>query len=896
MSAPNYLTTAEVDLEALTPVMRQVVDFKRQHPNALHFVRMGDFYELFFEDAIEAAGLLDLVLTSRNKNDPRPIPMAGVPHHAIETYVERLLECGRRVAIGEQLEDPSKARGTVKRGITHVITPGVVLESGALEERQSNHILALVPGRGGEVGVAVAEVSTGAFHIDRVHHSAALGVLIARLDPREIIGPARFEAALQAVPGALGVLFTPVEPDQAAWRAADDDPAAVAAGLIRAYLAEVRPLALGVLTEPIPLDSAAHMTIGRDAVGHLELLTTARDDRRKGALLAAVDRTRTSAGARLLRSLLVAPLRDRRAIEVRHGAVAALLEDRPTRQHVRRQLDGVADLARIASRAAAGMVTPRELAAARDSLTALPQLREYLGLVGHSVALAGLAADLSGEGELAEMLTKALADEPRNHIADGEVIRPGWSAELDAVVELCRDSHSWLVRFEASEREATGITSLKVRYNRVTGHGIEIPRRHAADVPHRYHRKQTLKHTERYSTPELIDFEDKLSRAEADRLACETRLFGEIVAAVVAAVATIRRIAAALAELDVHASFAEIAAEQGYVQARMTDDAHLVLTGSRHPVVEQMLPAGTFVANDIELDGELTRIVLLTGPNMAGKSTLMRQVALSAILAQAGGFVPATEATLPVFDAVMTRIGAADDISSGASTFMVEMRETAAILDLATPRSLVLLDEIGRGTSTYDGLAIAWAVVERLHDSVGAFCLFATHYHELTVLAERLERLENAHVAVREWGDEIVFVHRLQPGPTNRSHGIAVARLAGLPDAVIERARAVLADLESRSKAVADAGMADRQPRQLSFFDAPQTLPVAAPSPAVASLLTRLAAIDTDDVSPRQAHQLLAELRDSAAALAETNELMLNSTESGSPKHHTAPAAVKKPI
>jgi DNA mismatch repair protein MutS len=840
-TVPHWLVTAEVDDGKLTAVMRQCVTAKRQHPDALVFFRLGDFYELFFEDALEGAQLLDLALTSRNKQDPRPIPMCGFPVHQMPAYVQKVLEAGRRCAVVEQLEDPATAKGIVQRGVTHVITPGVVLEAEALDAKLANRVVALAPGKAGVLGVAVADVSTGECLAGEVPHPPALAVLLVRLEAREIVLP---EAALPWLDGAAVARNLPRTVRALAGRAEVAQEAALA--LLHAYLAEVRPGASGLLLAPAPLTTVAHLDLGRETVLHLELMATARLGRRQGALLHAVDRTQTGAGARLLRALLLAPLADRQALELRHAAVQVLVTDRPTRATLRQRLARQGDLARIATRAVAGLATPRDLHVLRETLATLPDVQAALAPC-EAVALAAIGHDLTGVDDLRADLDATLCDPPRAQPTDGGVIRPGIDPQLDELCELAERSHDWLARFEADERAATGLGTLRVTYNRVSGYGIEIGRSRADQVPAHYHRKQTLKNVERYTTPALIDFERKLASATDERVALESRLFRQLVARVGERAGELRRIGHALAELDVHAGFAELAAEQGYVRPRFTDAPVLRLRGCRHPVVEQLVAHGSFVPNDVllaEQPGEHeAQLWLLTGPNMAGKSTLMRQVALAVILAQAGSFVPADDAELSPQRAVLTRIGAGDDISEGASTFLIEMRETAELLARAGPGTLVLLDEVGRGTSTGDGLAIAWAVAEALHERK-ALGLFATHYHELTKLDERLPRLRNAHVAVREWGQDIVFVHRLQPGPTSRSHGIAVARLAGLPAAVVARARELLDRFE----------MPPMPRRQIGLFEPP---PEA--DPKAAALLARLLAVDPDELSPRQAHALLAE-------------------------------------
>ncbi len=868
---PNWLTTPDVDVAALTPVMRQVVDAKRQHPDALILFRLGDFYELFFEDALEGSRLLDLALTSRNKNDPRPIPMCGFPYHAMPQHVQRVLEAGRRCAVVEQLEDAATAKGLVARGVTHVVTPGVVLEPEALDPRADHRVAALWPGKHGGLGVAVADVTTGVLQIGEVLHPTALGVLLVRLEPRELVFPALAEPWLDTLASARELPRTIREMH------GNEAPtlAQAAEQALRRYLDEVRPGAVKLLQPPQPLETTPHLTLSRETVQHLELIATVRQGRRQGALLNAVDRTLTSAGARLLRGLILAPLGDRRALQVRHAAVEALLQDRPTRESLRSVLKYQGDLARLTTRAAAGLATPREMTVLRETLRGLPELQQLLARASHSVALASVLADTQGAETLTAHLEAALADVPRAVLADGGVMRPGFDAQLDTFRELSEDAHAWLDRFETQERTASGIATLKVTYNRVSGYGIEIGRSRSDDVPERYHRKQTLKNAERYTTPELVEFERRILTADADRMARESELFRQLMAHLGGHAPLLRRIAAALAELDVHAGFAELAAQWRHVRPTLVDEPIVRLTGCRHPVIEQTLAPGAFVPNDVWLQGGLletpsvdaAQVLLITGPNMAGKSTLMRQVALAVILSQAGGFVPADQAEMGVLDAVHTRIGASDDISQGASTFMVEMRETATILGQSTERTLVLLDEIGRGTSTWDGLAIAWAVVEALHDRTRSLCLFATHYHELTSLSETLPRLRNAHVAVREWAGDIVFLHRLQSGPTNRSHGIAVARLAGLPPDVVERARGLLTELEKGAAGQSTGPLARARRKQLELFELVPVQSLSGNAPLepvpeeVTALLQALTSLDPDDLTPRQALSWLGEWR-----------------------------------
>jgi len=885
----SWITTENVDTGRLTPVMMQVVPAKRRHPDAIVFFRLGDFYELFFEDALLASRALDLTLTSRNRDDPEPIPMCGVPHHASRSYLQKLLDLGHRVAVCEQMEDPSKVKGIVKREVTHVVTPGVVLDPEALDARTPNRVMALVAMRSGAFGLAQADVTTGEFRAGVLAHVEALETALWRLEPREIVADGRLLAEVGSLVERLGRCVKtcregrPRAETEEARRLGEGG--AEAAGLLRSYLADVNAAALPMLARCEPLDAGAQLLLGREALQHLEILRTARDGRREGSLLHAVDRTSTPMGARLLRSLLVAPLAERRSIESRHACVEHLFADRPLREALCAELAHVSDLERLLGRSVARVATPRDVAAVRETLRRAAAIRGLLTVDPQAGPLDALAGDLDGGQALYAFLCEAIDDTPPLGVADGGVIRAGFDAQLDALVRLTTDAQGWLAAFEATERARTGIASLKVRYNRVTGYGIEITKANLGSVPADYIRKQSLANGERFYTPELKAFEAQLLTAESDRLAREEALFAEVRARIAAEASLLGHVARALARLDVHAGFATVAAERSHVRPNLNDERRLRLVAARHPVLEALMPPGAFVPNDLALEAEGPRVLLITGPNMAGKSTLMRQVALCAILAQAGAFVPAEQADLPILDAIFTRIGASDDIAGGASTFMVEMQETARLLRLAGPRSLVLLDEIGRGTSTYDGLSIAWAVVEHLHDSTRAFVLFATHYHELTALEEALPAVSNVHVAVRDFEGRVVFLHRLQSGATNRSHGIAVARLAGLPDAVIERSRAVLAVLEQGRDTDTRRFFegAREVPRQAGLFGAPQPEPTADDREG---LVAALAALDVEALTPVAALAELDALSRRARLLAPDPKCATRqeNRRSGSPK------------
>ncbi|MBM4342203.1 MAG: DNA mismatch repair protein MutS [Deltaproteobacteria bacterium] len=881
-SGPNWLTTQGLDPATLSPVMRQVLDAKRAHPDALVLFRLGDFYELFFEDALDASKLLDLTLTSRNKNDPRPIPMCGFPWHAAAGHVQRALEAGRRCAVVEQLQDAASAKGMIQRGVTHVITPGVVLESEALDVRRAHHLVALVAAPKGALGLAAADASTGWCGVALVSVPAALAVLLVRLDPRELVVTPAARAWIDGLAAARGVAQTD-RPGPSVRQGGEVDAALT---LLRDYLGEVRPNSPSWLEAPVRLDAVAHLQLPHQTVQHLELLATSRSGKREGSLLHAIDHTLTAGGARLLRNLVLAPLADRRAIEGRLGAVTSLHADRPGRDEIRFCLKHLCDVARVTARCAAGLAQPRELAALRDTLAAIPQVRASVAaLAESSLALAGVAADLGDTEALAAHLQAALCDNPRAQVADGGVIRPGFDRQLDELMELCDNSQAWMARYEAQERQASGLHNARVAYNSISGYGIEVSRSKADVVPAHWRRKQTLKNVERYTTPELLEFERKMLSAETERQARESAILRQLLDHVAVAGPLLRRIGRALDDLDVFAGLAHLGASQGWTRPVLHDQPLVWLGGCRHPVLEILLPQGQFVANDValahpgaqlaglpQLELEPAQLLLVTGPNMAGKSTLMRQVALCAILAQVGSFVPAEAAHLGVCDAVLTRIGAGDDIAEGASTFLVEMRETAEILRRATPRTLVVLDEIGRGTSTWDGLAIAWGVVEHLHDHGRPLCLCATHYHELTHLAHRLGGLRNVHVAVREVGHDVVFLHRLRAGPTSRSHGVSVARLAGLPAAVVDRARKLLDQFERAGRRTPNEVLQALATRQLDLFDdapsaPPDPPPAASLDPELLALAGDLAKVDLDALSPRAAHALVEALAQRARAL-----------------------------
>ncbi|GMV43435.1 MAG: DNA mismatch repair protein MutS [Myxococcales bacterium] len=842
---------------AQTPVMQQYLRAKQEHPDALLFFRMGDFYELFFEDAVEAAELLELSLTSRNKNDPDPIPMCGLPYHAVKGYVQRAIEAGRKVAICEQVEDPAVAKGIVRREVTRVVTPGVWLDEEGLDARAPNYLMALIEGLEG-IGLAFADVTTGELRGALATDIGALEAELARIEPREVLllpdAAPHLTALVRRQPRAFVSTVEPPKDESSSLLPELPRSLHAAATALLAYLRATFPAAAATLAPLVPYEIRDTMVLEESTQANLELTRTIVGGHRKGSLLALLDGTATAMGARLLRQWLQFPLVSVQRIDERLDAVAALREDSITREELRGLLRGVYDLERLAGRVVAGVAGPRDLAALRTSLGQLP------AILGHVRSLPGarlgdLADHTDPLDDVHAELTDWLAESPPATTKDGGVIREGAHAEVDELWDLSRHGKDWILAYEAQEKAKTGIPSLKVKYNRVFGYYIEITRANLQSVPDRYLRKQTLANAERYYTPELKEYEDKVLSADERRITLEIQLFDELRSRVAAQGARIRESAQRIAELDVFCALAETAQRRRWVRPTLDTSRRLSIKGGRHPVVEALLTEAAFVPNDVELDWAETQLLIVTGPNMAGKSTVMRQVALIVLLAQMGSFVPADEAHVGLVDRIFTRVGAADNLTRGQSTFMVEMTETAAILKKATDRSLIILDEIGRGTSTYDGLSIAWSVAEHLCDKIAARTMFATHYHELTELVRTRDKVKNVQIAVKEWNDDIVFLHKLVDGSTGRSYGIQVGRLAGLPPSVIQRAKEILAGLESGHLTVEVLQPKTRRKDpglQLSLFE---------PRPAPSPVEDELRRLQLDALTPIEALNLLFKLR-----------------------------------
>lgn len=867
----------------VTPLRQQYLDIKAQYPDCILFFRLGDFYETFDEDAEIASRELDLTLTSRptspGDNNSR-IPMAGVPHHAVETYIARLIDRGFHVAVCDQIGDVT-GRGPVERAVTRVITPGTVIEPELLPEKKANYLLALVPmgdvdsGTWQEAGIAYVDISTGEFAATQLAGQNT-GVLVleelARLNPREVLMPESWAARGATLPE--GIHLSPV----ADWRfdfdtaeqvlrdhfrvktldgfGLGDMPCGVcAAGAILFYLRDTQRNSLAQLTSIRAYNTASFMVLDQFTRRNLELTETIRGRTTRGSLLDILDRTTTAMGARLLRTWINQPLLEIERLNARLDAVETLTGNHIVREELRAALRSISDMERLTNRLMIGKAGPRDLLALRESLGLVPQLKT---LIEPFPALKALHDRLDTCDEVYERIGEAITDEPPATLNTIGVIRPGYSQELDDILERTRSARDWIANLEEVERKRTGLPKLRVSYNKVFGYYIEVSRAQAQNVPPDYIRKQTLVNAERFITPELKEYETLVLNAEEQILEVERRLFDEVCQALSQSSQRLIQTARALAHLDAFLSLAEVAVREGYTRPTLTKDDVLIIRDGRHPVVEKLIDSGTrYVANDTQFDGN-GRIHIITGPNMAGKSTYIRQVALITLMAQIGSFVPADEATIGLVDRIFARIGAQDEIHAGQSTFMVEMIETARILSGSTGRSLIILDEVGRGTSTYDGLAIARAVIEYIHNNPRLNCrtLFATHYHELTELPMILPRTLNFNVAVAEEGDEIVFLHRVVPGGADRSYGVHVAQLAGMPRPVVERARELLAQLEQGASDFKPPVTNNRKssknhnPAQLSLFE-PEPHPV----------VNALRNMAVDELSPLEALTKLYELK-----------------------------------
>jgi DNA mismatch repair protein MutS len=855
--------------DAATPLMRQYHSVKQQVPGTLLMFRLGDFYELFYEDAVTAARELEITLTSRNKEKGQPIPMCGVPHHAAEGYIARLIQKGYRVAICEQVEDPRFTKKLVRREVTRIVTPGTATDSNLLRSHENNFLAAaLFDGR--RAGLAHVDVSTGEFRATEMN-AEELAAAVENLAPREVVCP-------PDAPEFPGRLRTELE----AWIFGYDHAenalrehyrllslegcglqsrrlAVGAAAAILHYLKDTQRSALDHLDRPSFYDRAESMVLDAVTVRNLELtepvFASDQISAKQSTLLGILDDTLTGMGGRLMRSRLLRPSLDLAEIEARLDAVQHLIRQTILRAEIRKLLAQVLDLERLLAKITLGTATPRELLALGKSLTRVPQIKTLLD-PGSSTRLQELREGMDELADVCDRILSAIADEPPASLADTGTIRDAFHAELDELRDISRNSRQYIAQIEARERSRTGINSLKVRFNNIFGYYIEISKTNLERAPADYERKQTLVNAERFTTPELKVLEQKILEAEEKILALEREIFNEVRSFTAGHAARIRSTAAAIADLDVTASLAETASANRYARPQFSEEGEMRILAGRHPVIEKLVEreAARFIPNDFYLKSGGEFVAVITGPNMGGKSTYLRQAALIAILAQMGSFVPAESALLPLVDRVFTRIGASDNLARGRSTFMVEMTETAVILNTATSRSLIVLDEIGRGTATYDGLALAWAVVEHIHEKIGAKTLFATHYHELTELAEQLEGVRNLHVSVKESGDQIIFLRKVEPGAADRSYGIEVARLAALPRTVIERAREILALHEKTEHEVTEelTPRARRShPMQIQLFE-----------PVNYQIADRIRGLNIDELRPLEALKLLSEIQE----------------------------------
>lgn len=870
----STLTTTE-----LTPMMRQYLEIKSAYPDAILFFRLGDFYEMFLDDAVKASRILDITLTSRNKNaEGADVPLCGIPFHAANPYIAKLVEAGEKVAICEQVEDPKAAKGIVRREVVKVVTPGLIIDGDALSPRENNFLVAVVPVAGSCFGLASVDLSTGYFRATELDSEEALLAETACLSPRELLLPARCRDSqlAKSILRSSSPLITYLEewtedqeygsrlfheqfgsPPENVCQGLKGVMAAAVAALH--YLRETQKGAALHLRELAIYQNRQFMQLDDASRRNLELTKTMVEGKRKGSLLGLLDQTQTPMGARKLKEWINYPLVDVIEITRRHDAVEELVADPALREEISAAVVGIVDLERLNGRISLSSANARDLLALKTSLQRLPAVVTALGgceaaLIRQSIAQIDLLEDVAG------LVSRGIAEHAPLLLRDGGVIADGYHPELDELRRISSEGKGFIARLEAQERQRTGISSLKIRYNKVFGYYIEVTKANLADIPAEYIRRQTLANAERFITPELKEYEDKVLGAE-DRIAeLEYALFQEIRTLVAAESGRIARTADAIAAVDILVSFAKHASLAGYCRPQMNGGETISISDGRHPVVESLNLGERFVANDLLLDNVDNQLLIITGPNMAGKSTFMRQVALIVLMAQIGSFVPASAAVIGVVDRLFTRVGAADNLARGQSTFMLEMIETAAILRHATPRSLVILDEIGRGTSTFDGLSIAWAVAEFLHDSAQhkAKTLFATHYHEMTELAVTRGGVKNFNIAVREWNDQVIFLRKIIPGGASHSYGIQVARLAGLPLTVIERSKEILRNLEQGEFSTEGAPRIAKGKRSALVEPSPQYSLFDVGSDRIRQ---RLEAINLSVLTPLEALNLLDELQ-----------------------------------
>jgi len=857
--------------------MKQFHQFKQKYPDCILFFRMGDFYETFYEDAKTCSKVCGLALTSRSKGD-NPIPLAGVPYHAVEGYLKKMLQAGFKVAVCEQVEDPKTAKGVVKRDIVRIVTPGTLTDDILLDAKEDNFLCAVNLGNKDTAAISWVDISTGHFFVQKLPENKLLDELL-RLSPAECLLPDRrgelFEAETRKLAKDISQLTNAIITERPAWYfdpyqarqrllkhfgtatlegfgiGDDDDGIIPPAGAVIEYLNETQRTTLGHIQNLKQVERQKYLQIDTTSLRSLEILRTTRTESKVGSLLDCLDETITAMGGRMLRAWLCMPLCDLGAIELRQDAVAELKESDKESAEIRKLLSEIADTERIAARISTFRAAPRDLLSLANTLRQIPKLREILQRLS-----ADLLVQLSGRcdsmDELADLLESAIRPDCPSHLRDGGVIKAGFSEELDRLRSISRDGQSWLRNYQKQQSERTGIGNLKIGYNQVFGYYIEVNRSSADKVPADYVRKQTIKNAERYITDQLKEYETQALSADEKTLELEQKLFEDIRSQAAQYVSRLQALADTIAQCDCLAALAYLAKRRNYTRPKMTNGTELIINEGKHPVLAEAL-GPEFVPNDIELGNHTGDILLVTGPNMSGKSTYIRQVALLVLMAQAGSFIPAKDAVLGIVDRIFTRVGASDELVRGQSTFMVEMTETANILNNATDKSLVILDEVGRGTSTYDGLALAWAIAEHIANKLMCRTLFATHYHELTELAELFTNVKNCNVAVREWMDEVVFLHKILPGGTDKSYGIHVAKLAGVPKPVLERSKEILDELESTFAKEATGSLSKHKTKESdkdSLFVQKHK-----------SILEKLSSTDIDNLTPLEAINLLNQIK-----------------------------------
>jgi len=868
-------------MSELTPMMRQYLEIKVDYPDTILFFRLGDFYEMFLDDAVKASRILDITLTSRNKNsEGADVPLCGVPYHSANPYIAKLIEAGEKVAICEQVEDPKSAKGIVKRQVVKVVTPGLVVDAESLTPKENNYLLSLFAGKSGLWGLSFLDVSTGEFRVTELAELEEVLAESACVSPREIILPSSFRDSRQMkdiaeITGERIVTFMDdwvydLDYVQRLFRNHFNGASAVsagcegltvgvlAAGAVLHYLGETQKGSSAHVTKIIPYQTREYLVLDETTRRNLELTATMAEGKRKGSLIGLMDLTVTAMGGRKLKQWINYPLVMLQQIKDRLDAVEVLIHAQAQRRELRDLLDGMYDLERLNGRISLASASAKDLVALKDSLLRIPPLLEILCLVDAPL-LNSIRDGIDPMTDIAELVTDGIVSNPPFILREGGIIADGYNGELDELRTISREGKGFIARLEAREKGKTGINSLKIRYNKVFGYYIEVTKSNLAAIPSDYIRKQTLANAERYITPELKEYEDKVLGAEERIAELEFSLFQGIREQIATHGHRVARTADLLATLDVLLALAELAQEQNYCRPLVDEEDTISIVDGRHPVIAAMSLGERFVPNDTLLDNRENQLLIITGPNMAGKSTIMRQVALITLMAQMGSFVPASEARIGLVDRIFTRVGAADNLARGHSTFMVEMMETAHILRNATQKSLVILDEIGRGTSTFDGVSIAWAVAEFIHDNAehAAKTMFATHYHELTELAVTRNRIKNYNIAVREWNDQIIFLRKIVPGGASHSYGIQVARLAGLPADVIQRSKEILHNLEKGEYAEEGIPRIARRKNGRS----PSVNPQLSLFSEENAIRARLSELDVTTITPLQALSILDELK-----------------------------------